>query len=198
MQPPGPPPPRRLRAVRQPVAPPAPWWASEVRTERPAPVGSARIGSGRSEQAARALFADLARDVVDHGLQRRAVLTAATQGRRSAWELCDAHPHLVTAARHHGVPTGRNCPICKRAGLSDVHFVYGESLKHVAGQAKSPAEVRRLAAGNGHAPRTFDVYVVEVCTHCRWNHLLRSFVVAASATDPAGDSVGYGRAASSG
>ena len=49
-------------------------------------------------------MAHLARDVVDHGLQRRAVLQAASQGRRSAWELCDAHPHLVTAAAHHGVP----------------------------------------------------------------------------------------------
>lgn len=202
MQPPGPPRPRTLRAVRPPAPAPAPpWWASEPPRSFPASQTTGpphRIGSGRSEQAARALFAELARDVVDHTLQRRAVLAGVAAGRTSPWELCDAHPHLVSAARHHGVPTRRSCPICKRNGLADVHFVYGESLKHVAGQAKSPAEVRRLAAPNGHAPRRFDVYVVEVCTHCRWNHLLRSFVVAAAATAPSGDSAGYGHAASSG
>jgi hypothetical protein len=180
-----------LHAVAPPAPPApeeAPWWASEQRVDTPPPAGS-----GRSEQAARALFADLAHDVVDHALRRRAVLAGAARTGRSTWELCDAHPHLLSAARHHGVPTARSCPICKRAGLTDVHFVYGEALKHVAGQAKSPVEVRRLAAGNGHAPRRFDVYVVEVCTHCRWNHLLRSFVVGAVA-----DPDGYGRAASSG
>ncbi len=144
------------------------------------------------------MFAEFARDVVDHSLRRRAVLATLRRGQTSPWELCDAHPHLLSAARHHGVPTHRSCPICKRPGLVDVHFVYGESLKHVAGQAKSPVEVRRLVAGNGHEPRRFDVYVVEVCTHCRWNHLLRSFLVAAATTDPTGDSVGYGHAASSG
>ena len=180
------------------MQPEAPWWSSETPPTRP-PAGPEplRAGAGRSEQAARSLFAEFARDVVDHALQRRAVLEAVSRGRTSPWELCDAHPHLLSAARHHGVPTRRSCPICKRAGLTDVHFVYGESLKHVAGQAKSPAEVRRLAAPNGHEPRRFDVYVVEVCTHCRWNHLLRSFVVAA-AVDPAGDPAGYGQTASSG
>lgn len=172
---------------------PAPWWASEPRPTPPLVAGALPANHGRSEQAARALFAEFARDVVDHALQRRAALAALAAGRTTPWELCDAHPHLVTAAVHHGVPTDRSCPICKRTGLTDVHFVYGEALKHVAGQAKSPAEVRRLAAGNGHAPRRFDVYVVEVCTACRWNHLLRSFLVAAAADPP-----GYGQAASSG
>ena len=180
--------------MRPPVAPPepeAPWWASE---HRPTPASTGVVGRGRSVAEARRLFAELAHDVVDHTLRRHAVLTAVATGRMSPWELCDAHPHLVAAARHHGVPTGRTCPICERAGLDEVHFVYGESLKHVAGQAKSPAEVRRLAAGNGHAPRRFDVYVVEVCGHCRWNHLLRSFVVEAGVDGPPG----YGSAASGG
>lgn len=179
VQPPGPP--RRLR----PVVPPA-------------PVVARRVSPGRSERAARELLRELGHDVVDHGLERRAVLASLGRGQASPWEVCDAHPHLVAAARHHGVPTARSCPICKHPGLADVHFVYGETLRHVAGQAKTPVEVRRLAAVNGREPRRFDVYVVEVCVHCRWNHLLRSFVVAAAADGSPGGPEGLDRAAAGG
>lgn len=179
VQPPGPP--RHLRAAVP-----------------PAPVVAQRVSPGRTEQEARALVRELGHDVVDHGLERRSVLASVGRGQVSPWEVCDAHPHLVAAAQHHGVPTARSCPICKRSGLTDVHFVYGEALKHVAGQAKTPVEVRRLVAVNGRTSRRFDVYVVEVCVHCRWNHLLRSFVVAPAADGSPGGPEGLDRAAAGG
>jgi hypothetical protein len=57
--------------------------------------------------------------------------------------------------------------------------VYGASLGSTSGQAKSVGELSQLARDRDE----FDVYVVEVCPDCRWNHLLRSFVLGRSAPD---------------
>jgi hypothetical protein len=113
------------------------------------------------------------RDVVDHALQRRARLVQLRSGQVAAAEVCDAHPHLLLAARHYGTPTEVACPICGDAQLTEVHFVYGDSLGQVAGQAKRVAELERMA----QTEPAFRVYEVEVCSHCRWNHLIRSFVL---------------------
>jgi ssDNA-binding Zn-finger/Zn-ribbon topoisomerase 1 len=83
------------------------------------------------------------RDVVDYGLQRRALLAELASGRRTPAEACDAHPHLLLAARHYGTPTATACPVCAK---------------------------RRQQ-------HEFDVYVVEVCPDCGWNHLIRSFIL---------------------
>ena len=68
------------------------------------------------------------RDVVDYALQRRAVIAGLRAGRLSAWEACDAHPHLRLAARHYGGKVNRPCPICRDLKLVEVHFVYGDEL----------------------------------------------------------------------
>jgi hypothetical protein len=47
------------------------------------------------------------------------------------------------------------------------------ALGKTSGQAKSPAELAQLAA----TVDEFDVYVVEVCPDCGWNHLIRSYVL---------------------
>jgi hypothetical protein len=111
--------------------------------------------------------------VVDHGLQRRAVLAELRSGRRSLAEACDAHPHLLLAARHYGEDPGVECPICGRPELRYVHFVYGDTLGTASGQAKSFAELERMQDRYD----AFRVYVVEVCRSCRWNHLVRSFAL---------------------
>jgi hypothetical protein len=122
-----------------------------------------------------------ARDVVDYALQRRARLYEYSSGRVSAAELCDAHPHLLMAARHYGEPAPQPCPVCKRETLCHVHYVYGDELGQVAGQAKSSGELRLLSNRFGR----FSVYRVEVCTSCRWNHLARSFVLSNEGRPPA-------------
>ena len=113
------------------------------------------------------------RDVIDYGLQRRALLGDLANGRRSPAEACDAHSHLLLAANHYGAPSPDACPVCARFSQRRVLYVFGDALGKTSGQAKSPAELAELAATHDE----FDVYVVEVCTECRWNHLIRSFVL---------------------
>lgn len=113
------------------------------------------------------------RDVIDYALQRRALLSDVANGRRTRAEACDAHPHLLLAAKHYGIASPAACPVCDRRHQQHVHYVYGAALGKISGQAKSPDELAELAAHHGE----FDVYVVEVCSDCGWNHLIRSFVL---------------------
>ena len=113
------------------------------------------------------------RDVVDYALQRRAALADVRSGRRSVAEACDAHPYLLLAARYYGETTPVPCPVCDKRHQRHVHYAYGDALGKSAGQAKSRAELAQLARQH----EEFDVYVVEVCPDCGWNHLIRSFVL---------------------
>ena len=113
--------------------------------------------------------------MIDYALQRRARLTDVALGRVSRDEACDAHPYLRLAARHYGEPAAHACPVCDKIRLSLVHYVYGDALGKTAGQAKSRAELARMAS----TLPEFDVYVVEVCLDCGWNHLVRSYALGA-------------------
>jgi hypothetical protein len=113
------------------------------------------------------------RDVIDYGLQRRALLGDVAAGRRAQAEACDAHPHLLLAAKHYGTPSPAPCPVCDRRRLHHVHYVFGQSLGKTSGQAKTAAELAQLDGTRSE----FDVYVVEVCPNCGWNHLTRSYVL---------------------
>jgi hypothetical protein len=116
------------------------------------------------------------RSVVDYALQRRALLADVYSGRAGVFEVCDAHPYLQRAAKYHGEASEATCPVCRKERLSNVHYVYGDRLGRVSGQAKSPKELPRLASAHGE----FTVYVVEVCRTCGWNHLTVSFVLGRS------------------
>ena len=128
------------------------------------------------------------RAVVDYGLARRAALTALRSGGPTTREdVCDAHPYLVRAARHHGRPTGRECPVCRRLPLTEVSYVYGDELGGFSGRVKTGPELAEMA----HEHAEFRVYVVEVCAGgpatsrgdlghgggCGWNHLVQSYVL---------------------
>ena len=113
------------------------------------------------------------RSVVDYGLQRRATLAALYRGRASTTEVCDADPYLIRAARHHGEPTGRHCPVCRREPLVELSYTFGDELGQYSGRIKSPSELSRMAHEHGE----FRVYVVEVCQGCEWNHLTSSYVL---------------------
>lgn len=111
--------------------------------------------------------------MVDYGLARRATLTSLVTGTSTREDVCDAHPYLLRAARHHGEPTGRECPVCRRQRLVQVSYVYGDQLGPYAGRVKVAAELEVMAREHGE----FRVYVVEVCSGCAWNHLVRSYVL---------------------
>jgi hypothetical protein len=101
------------------------------------------------------------------------VLGDVRAGRIARSEACDAHPYLLLAARHYGEVSPVACPLCEKRHMRHVHYAYGDSLGRTAGQAKSRVELAQLARQH----EEFDVYVVEVCPDCGWNHLIRSFVL---------------------
>jgi hypothetical protein len=113
------------------------------------------------------------RQVVDYSLQKRALLRDVYSGRVGTYEVCDASPYLKNAARFHGEPTDSRCPICRRENLIHVHYIYGDELKQSAGQARSRTELPVLAMTFGE----FQVFVVEVCRGCGWNHLVEQFLL---------------------
>ena len=113
--------------------------------------------------------------MVDHALQRRALLAEVHAGRTGLFEVCDASPYLSRAAKYHGEPTHTSCPICRRERLTQVNYVYGDGLGPVSGQAKTGPELARMDAMQDE----FSVYTVEVCRGCGWNHLVTSYVLGA-------------------
>jgi Family of unknown function (DUF5318) len=119
------------------------------------------------------------RQVVDYSLQKRALLRDVHNGKVGTLEVCDASPYLKSAARFHGEPTDQRCPICRRDNLTLVHYIYGDELKQSAGQARKLAELPVLAM----TLREFQVFVVEVCRSCAWNHLAEQYLLGRDALD---------------
>jgi hypothetical protein len=113
------------------------------------------------------------RSVVDYGLARRATLASVLAGHTTVADVCDAHPYLLRAAKFHGEATSTACPICRRAKLTHVTYVYGDELGQYAGRVKQGPELAEMASEYGE----FRVYVVEVCQSCAWNHLASSYVL---------------------
>lgn len=113
------------------------------------------------------------RRAVDYSLRRRAVLRDVYAGLVSPYEVCDASPYLVNAARYHGEQIDVRCPICRRENLALVHYIYGDDLRASAGQARPVRELPALAA----SVREFRVYVVEVCRGCNWNFLVEQYLL---------------------
>ncbi|WP_229399098.1 DUF5318 domain-containing protein [Micromonospora okii] len=113
------------------------------------------------------------RQVVDYSLRKRAVLRELATGRVGAYDVCDASPYLRSAARFHGETTDERCPICRSENLTHVHYIYGDELRQSAGQARSLSELPVLAM----TLREFQVFVVEVCLGCGWNHLVEQFLL---------------------
>lgn len=120
-------------------------------------------------------------DVVDHALERRRTLQELRSGRLSETEACDASPFLQRAAKEWGTRLERPCPVCRRPHLDEICWVYGDSLGDGSGTARSRRGVALLAA----ARPDFDVYDVEVCQDCGWNHLLRSYRTGTLGAPPA-------------
>ncbi|MCU1596186.1 MAG: hypothetical protein JWO12_3578 [Frankiales bacterium] len=121
------------------------------------------------------------RDVVDHALERRAVLAGLYAGRTSAYDVCDASPYLQSAAKRLGTMTTRTCPVCRKLPLAEVHWVYGAAIGDADGTARTLSGVTRMAAERPD----FAVYQVEVCLGCGWNHLVSTWRAGTPGTEPA-------------
>ncbi len=110
---------------------------------------------------------------IDYRLARQSLISQYRGGRLARNEVCDAHPELRRNASALGMPTSRPCPICAETDLVLVTYVFGPRLP-AAGRCMS--KKNELAAINKR-PGAFHGYVVEVCTACWWNHLVRSFLL---------------------
>lgn len=109
---------------------------------------------------------------IDYRLAKLAVLRDLHRGMVSRFDVCDAHPELMRAARYLGEEIRDACPICGESGLRLVLFTYGKDLKRSNGYARRREEIGELRSRVGE----FVCYIVEVCTECSWNHLVQSFV----------------------
>ncbi|MUN37918.1 hypothetical protein GNZ18_15070 [Actinomadura sp. NEAU-AAG5] len=118
--------------------------------------------------------------VVDYGLAKRAALAELRSGSVTRDDACDAHPYLLRAAKYHGEPTDKPCPVCDRERLTHVTYVYGDELGRYAGRVKVTAELAEMDREYGE----FRVYVVEVCQSCAWNHLAMSYVLGHGEQSP--------------
>jgi Family of unknown function (DUF5318) len=113
--------------------------------------------------------------IVDYRLARNMVISEFHKGRLSRLDVCDAHPELLRAAANVGEEIREDCPICAEAKVRLVSYVFGSRLPPSGVCVTSRRELARLSKGADH----LRCYVVEVCTSCSWNHLARSFTVAA-------------------
>jgi hypothetical protein len=112
---------------------------------------------------------------VDYRLARRRAIRGLRSGDTDAGEFCDAQGELLRVAASCSEPAGEPCPVCGEDELRIVRFVFGPRLPKGGRCVTSKGELRRLADRSGD----HRCYVVEVCTACRWNHLLSSYLLAA-------------------
>jgi len=108
---------------------------------------------------------------VDYTLRKRSVLRDYRCGRLSAYDVCDAHPEMRRIAVNVGEDTTSMCPVCKREHLRLLNFVFGSELDRDNGRVFPSSAI---FDGLREEYREFTCYVVEVCTGCNWNHLVRS------------------------
>jgi Family of unknown function (DUF5318) len=110
-----------------------------------------------------------AREVIDYALDRRAKLRELFGGFSSL----DADPYLLRAAKHHGLVSDRKCPVCRKEDLFELRYTFGDLLGQYSGRIKSHEEIEEMSQQVGE----FQVYIVEVCVKCSWNHLIASYVM---------------------
>jgi hypothetical protein len=123
--------------------------------------------------------------VVDHRFMRRALVNEYRRGRLRRDQVCDAHPELIRAAVNVGDPTSVTCPICEEHRLVLVTYVFGPRLPAHGRCVSTKRELRAL----NRRTDELTAYIVEVCSECRWHHLLRVLPVGGPRRRPlaAGD-----------
>lgn len=116
---------------------------------------------------------------VDYRMQRRAVVQALHAGTRDPDEVRDAHPELLRAAAHLGLATRESCPLCTE-NLVHVHYAFDrDRARNPGGRAMAVDALPAAADRFGE----LQIYVIEVCTSCRWHHLVESYRLTADRRD---------------
>lgn len=107
---------------------------------------------------------------IDYRLAREATLTAWRDGDLSTEQVCDAQRELRRNAEFCGSALSTPCPVCDDDELVEVTYVFGPRLPRHGRCVTSDREMARIDARKSASQG----YVVEVCTACGWNHLVRS------------------------
>lgn len=105
---------------------------------------------------------------VDYRFARRQLLHRFRAGELSRADVCDAQAELMRVALNCSQGSTAACPVCAERTLRVVRFVFGPRMPAGGRPVATRAELRKLATER--AGRR--CYSVEVCTACRWNHLL--------------------------
>jgi hypothetical protein len=108
---------------------------------------------------------------VEYRLLRDAKARAARTGRIAMEDVCDAHPELLRAAKNIGRPTKDPCPVCGETTTVEVTYVFGAKLPAGGTCPGTATELRRLL----RREEPVQAYTVEVCTACKFHHLLRRY-----------------------
>ena len=119
----------------------------------------------------RATFSTTSEASVEYRLLRDALAKAVRSGKVRQEEACDAHPELVRAATNLGRSTGDRCPVCEQRDTVEVTYVFGAKLPPGGTCPSTKAELSRLLRRD----EPVQAYTVEVCTVCRFHHLLRRY-----------------------
>tara|TARA_B100000287_G_scaffold318446_1_gene302221 strand:- start:668 stop:1117 length:450 start_codon:yes stop_codon:yes gene_type:complete len=106
---------------------------------------------------------------VEFRLARQLVVDLWKQGKIDMETVCDAQPMLKRNAIHCGAPIDENCPICEISQISYVAYVFGSRLPAHGRCVSSKGELKRL---NSRKTK-LSAYVIEVCSSCGWNHLVK-------------------------
>lgn len=111
---------------------------------------------------------------VDYVLARRRILRDFRRGILTRLDVCDAHPELLRVAENYGEKTARDCPICadedKQETLFEVNYLYGDGFGKANGR---PVTEHNQLSSADKAGKAYKRYLVEVCTTCKWNFLIR-------------------------
>jgi hypothetical protein len=106
---------------------------------------------------------------VDYRFARRQLLHRYRSGELSREDVCDAQSELMRIAVNCSSGSTVPCPVCAESTLRLVRFVFGPRLPAGGRPVATRAELNKLATPRGDRR----CYTVEVCTTCRWNHLLQ-------------------------
>jgi len=115
-------------------------------------------------------YANSAGGSINFRLARERTILAYKSGEATRSEVCDAQRELMRNARECGIPIEGPCPICKENTLVEVLYVFGPRLPASGRCIVTSLDMDRVRRLEG----TFTAYDVEVCTSCRWNHLMRT------------------------
>lgn len=106
---------------------------------------------------------------VDYRFARRQTLFRFRAGELTPADVCDAQNELMRVAQNCSQVSTAKCPVCGERQIRIVRYVFGPRLPSGGRAVASRSELRKLSGRSGD----FRCFTVEVCTGCRWNHLLQ-------------------------